>query len=158
MSKGYTAQGGTEIVELSPEYKNDVLEVINKIPIVDTLEMKIISLTEGRCETRVQRKPGYDGVAKSFHGGLMMTVADSAACFAIFTKTGPHIKLTTTDMNIRFLAPCYTDLTVKARVIKLGRTMCPVSVDLYDATGKHVAVAQVNYMLIGNLPINDGRK
>ncbi len=136
-------------MELTPEYKNEILAVINKIPIVDTLEMQIVSLTDGHCETRVQRKLSYDGVARSFHGGLLMTIADSAACFAIFTRTGPHIKLTTTDMNIRFLAPCLTDVTVKANVIKSGRTMCPVSVNLYDAVGKHVAVAQVNYMLMG---------
>ena len=142
-------------MELTPEFKNDILTVINKIPIVGTLEMQIVSLADGYCETKVQRKPSYDGVAKSFHGGLLMTIADSAACFAIFTKTGPFIKLTTTDMNIRFLAPCLTDVTVKATVIKLGRTMCPVSVDLYDATGKQVAVAQVNYYLIDSLPIND---
>jgi uncharacterized protein (TIGR00369 family) len=135
-------------MELSPEYKNDILTVINKIPIVETLEMQIVSLTDGCCEIKVQRKSSYDGVAKSFHGGLLMTIADSAACFAIFTKTGPFIKLTTTDMNIRFLSPCLTDVTVKASVIKLGRTLCPVSVDLHDATGKHVAVAQVNYFLI----------
>jgi uncharacterized protein (TIGR00369 family) len=133
---------------LSPELKNDILEVINKIPIVDTLEIQIVSLDEGYCEAKVRRKPSYDGVAKSFHGGLLMTIADSAACFAIFTKTGPFIKLTTTDMNIRFLAPCYTDVTVKATVIKVGRTLCPVSIDLYDTTEKHIAVAQVNYMLI----------
>ena len=84
-----------------------------------------------------------------------MTIADSTACFAIFTKTGPFVKLTTTDMNIRFLSPCLSDVTAKAKVIKLGRTLCPVSIDLYDATKKHVAVAQVNYILIDNLPIND---
>jgi uncharacterized protein (TIGR00369 family) len=140
-------------MELSPEFKNNILAVINKIPIVDTLEMQIVALADGYCETKVQRKPGYDGVAKSFHGGLLMTIADSAACFAIFTKTGPFVKLTTTDMNIRFLAPCLTDVTVKAHVIKSGRILCPVSVDLYDAAGKHVAVAQVNYMLIDSLPV-----
>jgi len=58
-------------------------------------------------------------------------------------------------MNIRFLAPCLSEVTVKAKVIKVGRTMCPVSVDLYDETKKHVAVAQVNYILIDSLPIND---
>jgi uncharacterized protein (TIGR00369 family) len=140
-------------MELSPDFKNDILAVINKIPIVETLNIQIISLADGYCETKVQRKVSYDGVAKSFHGGLLLTVADSTACFAIFTKTGPFIKLTTTDMNIRFLSPCLTDVTAKASVIKVGRTMCPVSVDLYDATEKHVAVAQVNYMLIDNLPI-----
>jgi len=138
-------------MELTPELKNDIHAEINKIPIVDTLGIQIISLLDGYCETKVQRKLSYDGVFKSFHGGLLMTIADSTACFAIFTKTGPFVKLTTTDMNIRFLAPCLTDVTAKARVIKLGRTMCPVSVDLYDENNKHVAVAQVNYILIESI-------
>jgi uncharacterized protein (TIGR00369 family) len=135
-------------MELSPELKREILTEINKIPIVDTLKIQIISFADGYCETKVPRKLSYDGVFESFHGGLLATIADSTACFAIFTKTGPFIKLTTTDMNIRFLAPCLTDVTAKAKVIKLGRTMCPVSVDLYDETKKHVAVAQVNYILI----------
>ena len=138
-------------MELTAELKNDIHAEINKIPIVDTLGIQIISLLDGYCETKVQRKLSYDGVFKSFHGGLLMTIADSTACFAIFTKTGPFVKLTTTDMNIRFLAPCLTDVTAKARVIKLGRTMCPVSVDLYDKNNKHVAVAQVNYILIESI-------
>ena len=75
-----------------------------------------------------------------------MTVADSIACFAIMTRTGPDEPMTTTDMNIRFLAPCFSDVTAEARVIKLGRTLCPVQVDLKDVDGKPVAVAQVTYM------------
>ncbi len=142
-------------MELSPELKNNILSEIKKIPIVDTLKIQIISLSDGFCETKVPRKLSYDGVFKSFHGGLLMTIADSTACFAIFTKTGPFVKLTTTDMNIRFLAPCLSDVTAKAKVIKLGRTLCPVSIDLYDSNKKHVAVAQVNYILIDNLPIKD---
>ena len=142
-------------MELTPELKNDIHAVINKIPIVETLGIRIISLLDGYCETKVQRKLSYDGIFKSFHGGLLMTIADSTACFAIFTKTGPFVKLTTTDMNIRFLAPCFTDVTAKARIIKLGRTLCPVSVDLYDENKKHVAVAQVNYILIESVQNNN---
>jgi len=81
-----------------------------------------------------------------------MTIADSMACFAILTQTGVEQLMTTTDMNIRFLAPCLGDVVAKARVIKLGRTMCPVAVDLFEVTGKHVAVAQVNYILLDKMP------
>jgi acyl-coenzyme A thioesterase PaaI-like protein len=41
-------------------------------------------------------------------------------------------------------------VTAKATVIKFGRTLCPVSIDLFDAAEKHVAAAQVNYMLLNN--------
>jgi acyl-coenzyme A thioesterase PaaI-like protein len=44
------------------------------------------------------------------------------------------------------------DLRVKARVIKRGRLLCPVGVDLFDEAGTLVAVAQVNYMLLSQMP------
>ena len=139
---------------VSSELQKAIFAKIKKIPIVHTLQFKIISLSNGYCEAKVPRKLKYDGVFKSFHGGLLMTIADSAACFAIFTRTGPEVRLTTTDMNIRFLAPCLSDVTAKAKVIKLGRTLVPVSVDLFDSKNRHVAVAQVNYILLDNLPFN----
>ena len=133
---------------LPSDLKEAIFNRIMRIPIVETLQMKILSLSDGRCETMAPRKLSYDGVFESFHGGLLMTLADSTACFAIFTKTGPGVNLTTTDMSIRFLAPCLTDAFARAEVIKTGRTLCPVSVNLYDAHNKHVAVAQVTYMLL----------
>jgi len=89
-------------------------------------------------------------VFESFHGGLLMTIADSTACFAILTRTGSEARLTTTDMNIRFLAPCLSDVTARARVIKFGRTMCPAVVELFDDKDNLVAVAQVNYIILNN--------
>ena len=118
--------------------------------------MEFLDWGPGTCKVRVPYQKQYDGVYESFHGGLLMTVADSVACFAIFTRTGPDQVLTTTDMNIRFLAPCLSDVTAQAKVIKLGRTMCPVAVDLFDADGRQVAVAQVNYIRLESMPERTG--
>jgi uncharacterized protein (TIGR00369 family) len=129
-----------------------ILERIRKIPIYSTLRMEASAFDTGSCELRVPRQAMYDGVFESFHGGILMTIADSVACFAVLTQTPIDQVMTTTDMNIRFLAPCLGDVVAKARVIKRGRVMCPVAVDLFDATGKLVAVAQVNYMLLDRMP------
>jgi uncharacterized protein (TIGR00369 family) len=77
-----------------------------------------------------------------------MTVADSIAVFAVLTLAGAEAAITTTDMNIRFLAACRTDVRAVAKVIKHGKTLAPVAVDLYDMNNIHIAVAQVNYMLL----------
>ncbi|MCF8031715.1 MAG: PaaI family thioesterase [Desulfarculaceae bacterium] len=131
---------------LEPALESAIRARIAAIPIVDTMQMAIEELSQGRCRMRVPRKKSYDGVYESFHGGLLMTSADSAACFAILTITGAEEKLTTTDMSIRFLAPCLSDLIVEAKCIKVGRTLCPVAIDLFDEHGKLVAVASVNYI------------
>ena len=137
---------------LDQDFEAKLLARAANIPIASKLKMQFLAWDEGCCTVRVPYQSDYDGVFESFHGGILMTIADSAACFAILTQTGPDQVLTTTDMNIRFLAPCLSDVTAKARVIKLGRTMCPVSVDLFDAGGKHVAWAQVNYMRLESMP------
>jgi len=133
---------------LSQELVSALHDRLNSVPITATLRIEVVGLAEGYCETRTPRDLRYDGIFESFHGGLLMTVADTTACWAILTKAGPQARLTTTDMSIRFLAPCLSDLTAKARLIKFGRTLCPVEVNLFDADGRHVAVAQVTYMLL----------
>jgi uncharacterized protein (TIGR00369 family) len=135
--------------ELDKVFRDSLFERVYKIPIMKTMKLEVMDLKAGYCEIRAPRKKMYDGIFDSFHGGLLMTVADSAAAFALMTLTGPDVKMTTTDMNIRFLAPCLTDLIVRARVIKFGRTLSPMAVDLYDESEKHVAVAQVNYFVLG---------
>ena len=137
---------------LNPEVERAILQRIKRIPIVETLKMRLDEFGQGLCKATVPYERKYDGVFESWHGGLLMTVADSIACFAIMTQTGPDEVLTTTDMNIRFLAPCLSDVTAVARVIKLGRTLCPVSVDLSDHSGILVAVAQVNYIRLAKIP------
>ena len=132
--------------------KQAILDRVKRIPIVDTLRLKIDECGAGCCTATVPHDRRYDGVFESLHGGILMTIADSIACFAIMTLTGPDEVLTTTDMNIRFLAPCLTDVTVKASVIKLGKTLCPVAVDLFDGGGTKVAVAQVSYIRLEAMP------
>lgn len=129
-----------------------LLQRIHRIPIVATLGLQIEQMGEGTCDVRAPYDHRYDGVFESFHGGILMTIADSVACFAILTRTDPEEILTTTDMQIRFLAPCLSDVRACARVIKLGRTLCPVHVDLLEANGKQVALAQVTYMRLPELP------
>lgn len=137
---------------VGPDEERELLERVKRIPIYSTLKMEMEEWSEGRARVRVPYRKEFDGVFESFHGGLLMTVADSVACFAIFTLTGPDQVLTTTDMNIRFLAPCLTDVVADARVEKLGRTMCPVSIDLFDTNGTRVAMAQVNYIRLEGMP------
>ncbi len=133
---------------LTEEDKEAILARIKSVPISSKLKMQILKLEEGYCEARVPHDTDYDGIFNCYHGGMLMTVADTIACWAVLTKSGPDVNTATTDMNIRFLAACTSDVTARARVIKFGRTMCPVAVDLYDRNEKHVAVAQVNYILM----------
>lgn len=137
---------------LDEALRREILEVIAPIPVCKTLGFRIDALDLGTCRMTVPFEPGLVGLYGYVHGGILMTIADSVACFAIMTHTGPRRPMVTTDMNIRFLAACKGPVTAVARVLKAGRTLCPVEVDLLEEGGRRVAVAQVTYMLLEKPP------
>ena len=127
----------------------DILERVRKIPIFNTLKFEITELENGKCTANVPRQKIYDGIFETFHGGILMTIADSISAFAILTLAGRNSKIATTDMNIRFLSPCKTAVKATAFVVKFGKTLCPVSVNIYDNDQKLVAISQVTYLRLG---------
>jgi uncharacterized protein (TIGR00369 family) len=119
------------------------------IPIFKTLNLDLGAVGEGTAKLTMPYDSTFDGIYKSFHGGLLMTLADTAACIAVLTLAGADASITTTDMNIHFLAACRSDARAEAKIIKFGRTLCPVSVEIRDADGALIAVSQVTYMRLG---------
>jgi uncharacterized protein (TIGR00369 family) len=133
---------------LEKELTERIIERARQIPIFERIGIEIVELSPGQCVARVPHNKAFDGIFGSFHGGMLGTVADTIACFAVMTLTGPDEMMATTDFNIRFLSPCLTDVRAVAKTIKVGKTLCPVQVDLYDLNERHVAVAQVNYIRV----------
>jgi len=120
-------------------------------PCIGALGLRLVECDEGYCKVTARHDARFDGLLPGFHGGMLANVADCAAWFAIVTQIGPDEPLVTTDMQIRYLRPCLGDVTVAARVIKLGRTLCPVAIDMHDGDGVHVACGQVTYIRVAAL-------
>jgi uncharacterized protein (TIGR00369 family) len=125
---------------------HDLQDRLERIPIFAVLDFEIRAIENGRATLYMPFRKNLAGIFESLHGGLLMTLADTAACVAVLAATSPDAIITTTDMNIRFLAPCLTGATGEAHIIKAGRTLCPVGVDIRDERSDLVAVAQVTYM------------
>jgi uncharacterized protein (TIGR00369 family) len=119
------------------------------VPTSRSLAMQIERLGEGEAVLSAPYTSQWDGIFQSFHGGLLTALADTAACWAVLTLTGAEAKVATTDISIRFLAPCRSRVYAKANVMKFGRTLCPCTVWLRDAEGREVAFAQVTYIRLG---------
>lgn len=134
--------------KINPELETQIKDKLIKIPAFKTLGVIIESIFEKECIAIVPHNKAFDGIFNSYHGGMLMTAADTIAAVAVMSVTGVNHSFATTDMNIRFLAPCLTDVRVKAKVIKPGKLICPVAVDLFDMNNKLVAVAQVAYVIL----------
>lgn len=134
---------------MNTELHASLLARARAIPISSALEFEFLALGEGTCSIRVPRHKKFDGIYESLHGGILMTAADSAAAFAVLTLAGANAQIATTDMGIRFLAKCLTDIRVEARVVKFGRTLVPVAAEIFDANEVLVATAQIAYIRLG---------
>jgi uncharacterized protein (TIGR00369 family) len=133
---------GSRLTPLDPAFQ----ERLRAIPIFALLPFKLSLAEKGEVEMTLPYKQEYDGIFQSLHGGFLMTLADTAACVSVLTLAGHGAPITTTDMNIRFLSACKTDATARAKVIKFGKSLVPVHIDIFDAKGTLVAVSQVTYM------------
>ena len=79
----------------------------------------------------------------------MMALADNAAWLVILAHIGPVLLAVTTSLHIDFLRkPDVTDVLARAKLIKLGKRLAVVDVDLYsrDSTDL-VAKASVTYSI-----------
>ena len=128
--------------------RNAILERIAPIAVVKNLRFDVHDLAQGYCKTIVPLDERFVGAYGAYHGGLLATAADSVACLAIWGGIGADTHLSTSDLHIRYLAACFTDAVVHARVIKFGRTLCPVDVRIYDTNDTMVAAATVTYFLL----------
>lgn len=82
-------------------------------------------------------------------GPTMMTLADTAAWMAILAQIGPVLLAVTTSLHIDFLRkPAITDLMARGRILKLGRKLAVVDVEIFSrGESKLVAKSQVTYSI-----------
>ena|SRR5687768_11632476 len=134
---------------LSADERRRILDRIQAIPITNGLKFSIDEMTRGACALSMDRDRAFDGIFDTIHGGLLMTLADSAAAFAILTRTGADARMATTEMSIRFLAPARDRVTARATVLKQGKRMAFCEARIVDAGGTLVAHATITYMILG---------
>jgi uncharacterized protein (TIGR00369 family) len=135
-----------DLEPLAADAESAIRDRMRSIPIFSSLGFSDVRLGAGAVACAVARRREFDGIFDSFHGGLLMTAADSAAAIVALTLWGSDARITTTDMNIRFLAPARSDVYLVAEAIKRGRTLVPVAANLWRDDGTLVAVVQVTYM------------
>ncbi|HVB50181.1 MAG TPA: PaaI family thioesterase [Acidimicrobiales bacterium] len=82
-------------------------------------------------------------------GPTMMALADNSAWLVILAHIGPVLLAVTTSLHIDFLRkPEITDLMARAKLIKLGRRLAVVDVELFSrGSSDLVAKAQVTYSI-----------
>jgi uncharacterized protein (TIGR00369 family) len=112
------------------------------VPQVESIEGDTLVMFQS-IESRNSRPGG------TINGPTMMALADNAAWVVILAHIGPVLLAVTTSLHIDFLRkPDMSDLMARAKLIKLGRRLAVVDVDVFSrGSSELVAKAQVTYSI-----------
>lgn len=81
------------------------------------------------------------------HGGAIASLIDSAAAFAALTLLEPEESMTTIDLTIHYLRPLTSGRAkARARVLRAGRRVLVISIDVLDETEALAATALTSYL------------
>jgi uncharacterized protein (TIGR00369 family) len=86
------------------------------------------------------------------HGGLVCTLTDSALGCAVHTTLAAGVAYTSVDITVNYLRPVTLDsgtLVATGRVVKPGRRVAAASAEVLDGSGRLVATATSNCLVMG---------
>ena len=138
-----------------PENKMSRKELSDRItlaPFHQWLGLKLTDMDEDGIELVVPwRKEFVVNIDLGYtHGGILATLIDIAADYAIAAKLGRPVP--TIDMRVDYHRPAFRgDLIVKAQVLKLGSNFCTREAQVFDNNRKLMASGRGVYL---SAPLN----
>ena len=97
------------------------------------------------CTVRDELRNG----AGSLHGGVTAALSDAAVGMAVFRHFGGKRPIATTELKLNYFLPVMEGkLYARARLLRIGSTLCVGSVELTDSKKRSVGAALISYMLL----------
>lgn len=90
---------------VNPDFEHAVRDSFSRQGVMDTIGARMGLVVPGRCEIEL---PFHDGVSQQdgfFHGGMICTIADSAAGYAAMTLMPAGARVLTVEYKMNFLKP-----------------------------------------------------
>ncbi len=123
---------------------------LEKAPFAAVLGLRIESATDGVAIARMpfhSRLLNDGGPDVPIHGGAIASLADFAACAAVWSLAETE-RSATIAMTVNYAGPAIrTDLVARATVRRRGRRVASLTVEIRDDAGAVVADALVTYKI-----------
>jgi uncharacterized protein (TIGR00369 family) len=139
---------------LNPKYKEALSTLINRSPYFSLLSMEIKELEWGTCILEVELEEKHLQPFGNVHGGLIASVIDASAFWAVFPQVKDGMGLTTVEMKVNYLAPAQKGkLVAKGRCIKIGKTLALGEAYINSAEGNLLAHGTATMMVVPDLKV-----
>ena len=115
------------------------------------LNMKIEEVHDNYARLSIQIDKKHIQFLETVHGGVMASLADSAAAWAIYGSTNMKGTPVTVEMKINFLKPVKSGkLVAEARNIHRGSRISVSDVEVKNGEGNLIAKSLVTYYMLKN--------
>ncbi len=111
------------------------------IPFMAYLGAQRESVGDGQAVIVLDLRPELLNNHGGGHGGVMMTLLDSAMANAALSKIHFNREVVTIDMHIAFMRPSSGRLVAKGRATGGGKSVCFCEAEIVDASGQVMAKA-----------------
>lgn len=124
--------------------------------VMEYLGAELAAVAPGNCEIRLPYHEGLSQQHGFFHGGIVGTIADSAAGYAGYSLMPPDASVLTVEYKMNLLAPADGELLIaRGAVIKAGRNLIIAKADVAvakDGREKPCATLLQTLMTVFNRP------
>ena len=102
----------------------------------------LISAGEGEVQIAMDVEPHHLNVQGLAHGGMIATLADTAAGLAVRTRLEPGRRHVTVQLNVNYLAPAQLGrIVAHGTAVRVGMTVAHAEAEVADARGRLLARA-----------------
>jgi uncharacterized protein (TIGR00369 family) len=108
-------------------------------PFLEKIGMRRVRVGDGEAVVTVELQPDLLNNHGGGHGGVVMTLLDSAMANAALSRIDFAREVVTVDMHIGFMRAATGRLEATGRATGGGRSVCFCEAEVVDATGKIVA-------------------
>jgi uncharacterized protein (TIGR00369 family) len=134
---------------VNPQLKQ-AMASLERSPFSAMVGLKIVAAEKGEAVVRMsfsEKLLNDGGINMPIHGGAIASLADFAACAAIWTLPETQRSMTI-SMTVNFTGPgIRSDLIATARVRRAGKRIASINVEIRDSADALVADAMVTYKI-----------
>ncbi|MDM4765683.1 PaaI family thioesterase [Pelomonas sp. SE-A7] len=118
-------------------------------PWIIAMDFEVLDTGEDFVRLRMPVRPDYVHVGGVMCGQAAMAAADTAMVLALASKLGGFRPMTTVQLQTSFLRPIAgTSCTVRATVLRSGKSLAFGSIDIEDEQGRLAVQATTTYALL----------
>jgi uncharacterized protein (TIGR00369 family) len=132
---------------LTPDENERIREAFERVPFAHLLKLELGEMKRGLATIHLEVRDELRQNNGVVHGGVIASLVDTAAAFAIITLLEKGQTSTTVDLTIHYLRPWLKGrVTARARVVRAGRRIMTITIDVLDESESLLATALTSFI------------